>query len=179
MFCKAITTNFCPCTSFAKSGSNYCKAHDYKNKEECHICMENVSCFAVLPCKHSLCMICVHKTCNTKGKFLCPFCRSSNSIEDLGFRYNNKKFITKQDTIIHIHTKIISLIKNSINNNGHHDVKSITKVMNHIFRNHLILFVYNKRFLVDVLKHKLLELSPYMYVKHYLKQLESYEQRMS
>ena len=70
-------------------------------------------------------------------------------------------------------------LKNSINNNGHHDVKSITKVMNHIFRNHLILFVYNKRFLVDVLKHKLLELSPYMYVKHYLKQLESYEQRMS
>lgn len=71
------------------------------------------------------------------------------------------------------------MIKKSVNDNGHNDVKSITKIMNHIFQNHLILFVYNKGFLVNVLKKNLIELSPYMYVKHYLKQLESYEQRMS
>lgn len=177
MYCKAITTNCCPCTSISKSSSNYCKDHDYKNKEECHICMENISCFAVLPCKHSICMICVHKMCDNKGNFMCPFCRLSSSIKHLGFHYNNKKLITKEDT--NLHNEIISLIKKSVNDNGHNDVKSITKIMNHIFQNHLILFVYNKGILVNVLKKKLLELSPYMYVKHYLKQLESYEQRMS
>ena len=173
MFCKAITTNFCPCTSFAKSGSNYCKDHDYENKEECHICMENVSCFAVLPCKHSLCMVCVHKTCGFYGKFLCPFCRSSNSIKNVEFRYNNKKFIAKQDPVFHIR----NLMKKCANDSGKYDVKAITKIMNHIFKNHLILFVYKA--LVNVFRLKLLELRPYMYVKHYLKQLESYEQRMS
>lgn len=176
MFCKAITTNGCPCTSNSRLNSNYCNTHYYMNKEDCNICMENTSCFAILPCKHSICMICVHKMCDNNGNFMCPFCRSSNTIGNLEFNYNNnKKFITKQDT--NLHNEIILLIKKSINVEGQYDVKSIQEMMNIVFKNHLILFAFNKGFLVTVLKRKMQELSSYMNVNHYVKQLESYEQR--
>ena len=40
---------------------------------ECYICLEDKSCFEVLPCNHSLCSSCYHKL----RKSQCPFCRES------------------------------------------------------------------------------------------------------
>ena len=40
---------------------------------QCYICLEDKSCFEVLPCNHSLCKSCYHKLRKTQ----CPFCRES------------------------------------------------------------------------------------------------------
>lgn len=177
MFCKSITFNGCPCVSSCEPGTNYCRTHN-NNHIECGICMEKVSCNAILPCQHSICMTCVHKCCDIRATFKCPFCRKISSISNLEFRYNNDKKMntkTKNNTI----KNIISMMKSFINDDGHYHPEDVKKIIEKVLRNHLILFAYTKSGLALVMKSKLRELSTHMDVKRYQKQLESYENRMS
>lgn len=177
MFCKSITSSGCPCVSRCESGKNYCRSHN-NNHTECEICMEKVSCNAILPCQHSICMSCVHKCCDINATFKCPFCRNLSSINNLKFHYNNNKIINTK-TKRNIIEDIMSMMKCFINDDGNYHQKDVKRIMDKVFKNHLILFAYNRAFLALVMKSKLKELSKHMDVKRYQKQLQSYENRMS
>lgn len=164
MYCKAITKIGAPCISHCKKGSSYCVSHT-KKYDECDICMNDMVNSVNLECGHSLCSNCVLQI-QHDSDVKCPFCRHY----DETYRKRNQYIINKLYNMSEGLSDLPLLPKIELSH----------KIFSYTLRHHTHLFYSNGNpQFVPILESKMKDFNDKMDCSRYLKQLDSFKNRIS
>lgn len=156
-FCKAITSDGCPCTNVAESG-RYCEEHD-GDYDECPVCYEDMQCKSSLECGHTFCLFCLYKC-----EVMCPLCRAETNV----FRNN------QIDVLENIKEVMITQWATTDKANR---IQLAHDICDQMMQNHI--FSLTKKTMIDLFEKKLDELCEVgMNTDKLKKQLESFKERI-
>lgn len=153
MFCSGVTNQNTPCVNRCKG--IYCNVHR-KNYNECMICYEDSTREVILTCGHRMCLGCSYK-CDIR----CPMCREKTNENANGKILN--KILGEKMTI-------------AMTKSGVEKIKLFHDIFEFTIQNHQYFLRFSS--FRDIVKSKLDEFKTSFDCEKYIKQIESYEQKI-